>query len=695
MRGIARNELPVLACLFILPLIGATRPTDAGGAPAGAAATYARNNTIGREDTAMGPNQGELRLEEGLEERERPSFAPLDAVRFAGTAPVGSRLELWDGKGQRYATHPVEGAFSIGIPVGCSLGEQRAALVDADGTLLAEVSFSLDAETAVQCNTGGYSQVWDRLAAFIKGTGRTQEIEGKNVRLYVHWLRDDTHVMKAYKYWEPEPGQLQEHFLDIQTPEGIIYDYIMRKDAVRERAEVFEPRYSRLVEGGRFGYNRLPVEADVEYLAVEAVYTAWQARGDDRWMARQLPALQRGLNYMMTDPLRWSEEHGLVKRAYTIDTWDFKFFGFDRSMIKTGHEVQEYVFNIHPNTPMAIMHGDNSGMYQACRQMARMHAALGNEDTREEYDAKAEMFRDNTNKHCWNGRYYDHWVPVTPLDMDQGGVDGCKVLSLSNPYDINRGLPDHEQAVRIISEYRRLRDELKDTYFAEWFSVYPWWPKGFSGIEPAQYVNGGIIIIVAGELAKAAFHHGFEDYGADIIERVYGLMEKHRSAESAQSGRRGRRRSPLPCTYTPSGDVSYGIPDTWAQAAVVSAIMEGLCGLRDEATVFGHALVEPRWVAAGVTEAAATARYGASDGYVAYRFSHDPVARRIVISATGSGERFDFHVLLPAGARAREVAWEGRPVGFKQTAVQDSPYADFVLERPLCGTVEIHYDLGG
>jgi hypothetical protein len=342
---------------------------------------------------------------------------------------------------------------------------------------------------------------------------------------------------------------------------------------------------------------------------------------------------------------------------------------------------------------MCIMHGDNSGMFQACRQMAVMFDALGNAEKRDHYDALAEQFRRNTDEHCWNGRYYDHWVPVTPLNMDQGGIDGCKVLSLSNPYDINRGLPDHEQAAAIIREYLRIREEHADEFMAEWFSVFPWWPKGFSGVEPGEYVNGGIIIIVAGELAKAAFHHGFEEYGADILQRVHGLMEEYGTGEPRRRRGRHERGSPLPCTYTPGGEVSHGIPDAWAQAAVMSAVMEGLCGLRDEWKLFRSARVEPRWVAADVDEASAVARYGASEGYVAYRFAHDADARRIDLRVTGSGERFHFHVLLPDGARPEAVRCDGRAVHFRECTVEDSPYVDFTLEGPLCGSVEVGYEL--
>ncbi len=629
------------------------------------------------------------RVSVDLTGRDRAVFEPLETVSLTGSAPEEATVELRDGLGRHYASADVSGKFTVDMTVGGALGHHRVTLVNEDEGLLADTCFRTDARTAIRSQEGRFGDMWLRLEAMVRRSRSMYVLHGKPMTCYVPWVRDDVHVMKAFKYWEPETGSLPDHFLKLQRPDGMIFDYIRPAGFATERMEVFGERFYEVDEAEDVRYDRLPVEADVEYLLIEGIYTAWQATGDDAWMARRLPGCEKAIDYVMNDPMRWSEEHGLVKRAYTIDTWDFKFFGFDREHLETEADVQDAVFNVHPNTPMCIMHGDNSGMYQACRQVARMHEALGHEERAAEYDRKADQFRRRTNEHCWNGRYYDHWVPVTPLEMDQGGVDGCKVLSLSNPYDMNRGLPEHDKCVSIIEEYMRLREELKETHFAEWLSVHPCWPKGFSGIEAGTYVNGGIIIIVAGELARAAFHHGFEEYGADILSRVRDLM--YEQLESRKGGSDRGRRPRFHCTYEPDGTPSHGIPDNWAQAAVMSAMMEGLCGLRDGSTRYRHALVEPRWAAAGVQEAAATARYGASDGYVAYEFEHEPEARTLTLHATGSGQRFDFRVLLPEGAKAKAVSKNGEAVDFANTEVEDSPYVEFTLDGPLCGTIEIAY----
>src|SRR6476619_7474586 len=97
--------------------------------------------------------------------------------------------------------------------------------------------------------------------------------------------------------------------------------------------------------------------------------------------------------YSMSDPLRWSKKYQLVKRGYTLDTWDFMQLPVSRQdYVKQGHDVQEGIFNIHENTPMGIMHGDNSGMYAACNQLSKMFAATGNKAKADAWALQADIF---------------------------------------------------------------------------------------------------------------------------------------------------------------------------------------------------------------------------------------------------------------------------------------------------------------
>lgn len=96
-------------------------------------------------------------------------------------------------------------------------------------------------------------------------------------------------------------------------------------------------------------------------------------------------------------------------------------------------------------------------------------------------------------------------------------------LSLSNTYDINRGVTDVWQSRKIIEEYLRRRKT--GEAFAEWYSIDPPYEK-FAGYSAGQYVNGALSPFTAGELAKAAFRNGYESYGWDIVSRFTEMLER-------------------------------------------------------------------------------------------------------------------------------------------------------------------------
>ncbi|HEY0867057.1 MAG TPA: hypothetical protein VGE01_06760, partial [Fimbriimonas sp.] len=104
--------------------------------------------------------------------------------------------------------------------------------------------------------------------------------------------------------------------------------------------------------------------------------------------------------------------------------------------------------------------------------------------------------------------------------------------------------------------------------------------------------------------------------------------------------------------WFPTSPISFGIPNGWGAAAVVYALVEGLAGVVDKATAFDRVELSPRWSAAGEDEADVTVHYPASDGYVSYRYRHDPGAKTIRIELTGSGEGGELSVLLPGGGYA-------------------------------------------
>ncbi|HEX2535950.1 MAG TPA: hypothetical protein VHK69_19550, partial [Chitinophagaceae bacterium] len=442
--------------------------------------------------------------------------------------------------------------------------------------------------TGFGAGAGEYRELFDGLRQLLLSSEyvKTVRLNGKERHQFVPWVRDHVHVMKAMKYLVPEVASFWQYFMETQTAEGLYFDYYYPiAERVNHRMNLFDKRYWRIFPNDSVQKHRLPVEADLEYLMVEGAYHIWQSTGDNRYLKEWLDDLEEGMHYAMNDPLRWSKKYGLVKRGYTLDTWDFMQLPTTRQEYsRQGKDVQKGIFDIDASTPMGIMHGDNSGMYAACRQLALMYDAAGNEAKAKAWDLQAELFRVRTNDLCWNGRFYAHFVPDDP-QPDYLKIDQQNTLSLSNPYDINRGLPTHSMAVSILRSYQSLKGQNGMNAFAEWFGIYPAVQPHFADYLPGSYMNGGVNTIVGGELAKAAFQHGMEAYGVDILNRMLGLMRKH-------GGK-------LPVAYKPDGTVDEGIPDNWGQAAVLSALVEGLAGVTDKGQLFRTAEVAPRWIAAG------------------------------------------------------------------------------------------------
>ena len=97
---------------------------------------------------------------------------------------------------------------------------------------------------------------------------------GKKRNVFVPWIRDHVHVMKAMKYIHPDMVSFIEFYLENQTGEGLYFDYYypMNVRGISDRINLFDKRYWKLIPEDSIQMHRLPVEADLEYLLVEGVY---------------------------------------------------------------------------------------------------------------------------------------------------------------------------------------------------------------------------------------------------------------------------------------------------------------------------------------------------------------------------------------------------------------------------------------
>lgn len=469
-------------------------------------------------------------------------------------------------------------------------------------------------------------------------------IDGKILLCDKNWIRDHVHVMKAMRHWEHDLDSFLNFIIDTQREDGQFYELIKQLDDlhwqwVNEDCRVLYPE-------DNLSLVRLELEADIEYLVVEGAMYLYHITGDDEWLKKVLPRLEKGIYYITSDPKRWDEEHGLVKRPFTIDTWDFMC-----------DEATHFDRRINEDSPMSIMHGDNSGVYQAMLQLAWFNRRLHNEQAAKEWENRAETLRQNMFRHLWNGNFFIH-----QLHLNHEGEDNRERerLSLSNPYDINRGVTDLAQSRLIIEEYLRRRENCR--CFAEWFSIdppYPW----FCGYDEGQYVNGAVSPFTAGELAKAAFNNGYEAYGWEIVCRFMDLAE---------------RDGTVYFLYCPdSSPQPEGGPSAWGAAALISAVDEGLAGVVDQGVRYDEMSFSPRWPVTPYTELRYLTGYEVTKTLVDVRYILTEKGLRYDVYSPA--KKITAHLLLPVGQTAATLLVDGETTPFTVSTVGESVYVDAVI----------------
>ncbi len=506
------------------------------------------------------------------------------------------------------------------------------------------------------CHDYPLSLLFSMCRAAIESNNRVFMYGDRLIRVNLNWVRDHVLTMKGFRYFEPDLTSFLDLMLETQTETGFFYEIIA--PLTDGHSGDYGPDYCcrRTPENG-YGLARLELEADIEYLMVEGVYLIWQATGDDDYLRLNLPRLDKGLRYLTSDPQRWEPTYQLVKRPRTIDTWDF----LDRASSSTDRAI-------HDDDPMGLMHGDNTGLYQAERLLARMYRQVGQDSAAAGWETAAAALRERINQHLWNGRFYKHFVRLDDTDY---GVDETWQLSLSNASDINRGTVDFAMARSIINEYRSLREKFGGE-LDDFRNLEPPYPR-FHERNAGEYVNGAIAPFVAGQLALGAFEFGEEAYGADILYRM---------------GRKMSRDGKVAFLYNYAGQDIGGGPRCWCGAELMHALVAGLAGVRDEGALFRCVTLSPRWVAAQEPAAHVRLEYAVSGAAVEYHFTHDATQQRLRFELLSAHERADLRLLLPEGTAAGRATLHGEPVEAGQELVGDSRYLT-LPDLPAGAVVEV------
>ena len=475
-------------------------------------------------------------------------------------------------------------------------------------------------------------------------------IDGKILMTDKNWIRDHVHVMKAMRHWEYDLKSFLDFIIETQREDGQFYELIKQVDD-KHWSFVDETCYV-MYPGDNLSLVRLELEADIEYIVVEGAVYLYKTTGDNGWLEKVLPRLEKGIDYITSDEKRWDKEHGLVKRPFTIDTWDFTCrpdAGINRK--------------IEADTPMSVMHGDNSGVYQAMQQLAWLNRRLGNEKKVKVWEARAEVLKENMLRYLWNGKFFMH-----QLHLNHDGLDARERerLSLSNTYDINRGVTDTVQSRSIIEEYMKRREST--SCFAEWFTIDPPYEKFFI-YDKGKYVNGAISPFTAGELAKAALNNGYEKYGWDIIQRFIRLVERD-----------GTTYFLYDIDSAPQPELG---PSAWGAAALISAVDEGLAGINDIGVNYDEIVFSPKFPVTHYTELRYLTGYEVSGAMVDVRYI-----------LTSQGMRYDVispakilhaHILLPEGKYCKQLLVNGNEIAFSTEKIGNSVYinADLIPDKKI------------
>ncbi len=486
-------------------------------------------------------------------------------------------------------------------------------------------------------------------------------LDGKERLMFVSWIRDHIHTMKAYKYWEKDLGSYLDFFLGRQTSKGMYFDYWESYKDHNVGQLYFTNCFDREfyfvdVDHQNF-FFRMPIEADLEYLLVEGVYTYWQTSGDQAYLKQWLPTLVKGMKYEMTDPLRWSAKYMLVKRPYSIDTWDFTS---QPDSLKSVDRLLYHIGNTSA-TPKGIMQGDNSGMFRASKQLSGLFEATGQPDAAHEWDLQGDLFRQRLNSVCWNGKFYSHFIPEDPVPS-QIHTDPIQSIGLSNTYSMNRGAATREMSASIIRTYQEIGEKTKNTDMAPWFGIYPPIAPNFGNYAVGEYMNGAVLPLVGGELTKAAFQNGFEKYAIEQLQVMDQILSKN-----------GRK---LPGCVNGDGTAQKeAIPNEWGQAAFVSALVEGLAGVVDKSILFREVEISPRWYFAGVGKTSVTVGYGEDGNQVSYEYTYQPKSKRVEIKTTGKFDRFTLRLPIPEKMKGATATINGKNVSVTMDQVNQSGYA--------------------
>ena len=437
---------------------------------------------------------------------------------------TGYDVTVTDGLNRVYVQMPVKPL--VQFKVGGALGIHTVVVKDKKGNETARLTFHVDAKTKVD-DGGTYKEMFD---LFYKGMcvyspdGVLKvSYKDKEYHFFINWGLDNYNNLKGMQYFSSVGNELNDLFKLAQREDGMIWSNVSNDDGEPGYFETSYGPWNYVKREGKTLFVRQPTENHPEYLYVTTTYQLWKANGNDEWMKSFLSSCSRALDYSVSDPSRWSTKYKLLKRVYTIDSWDFQIDDEYTPYLGVGNAMLVDAKKSH----FGIFFGDNTGYIQACEDLAAMYDYAGMKADADKFRTRASEIRERLDALAWNGKFYTHYIEEDENIHRHLGVDEKSQIAQSNMYSLNRDIP-YKKKIAIINTYLELKQHLPAGSMGEWYAIYPPFERGFGAHnEKWQYMNGGLAGHAVGELARGAFELGFETYGTELLLNLFDLGKKY------------------------------------------------------------------------------------------------------------------------------------------------------------------------
>ena len=125
----------------------------------------------------------------------------------------------------------------------------------------------------------------------------------------------------------------------------------------------------------------------------------------------------------------------------------------------------------------------------------------------------------------------------------------------------------------------------------------------------------------------------------------------------------------------------------WHSASLLSALIEGLAGIKDAGVAYNRVTLSPRWSVTDVEDISVTAHYPASQNYVSYQLKK--MDKKFLLKLAGVAGSTDIKFLLPSDSQAKSVKVNGSEVSFNQKSINNSKYLVFNVSDMSYKNIEL------